>query len=88
MEAVKTDCFYLFDGRPVTIEKILPFDGRRRVEIKHVQRTLKGKHEEVDFDCLEELTDKLANETIAKYNRTIRECNVRIHAFNECLRYM
>jgi hypothetical protein len=86
---IDTGCFYVFENRPVAIKEILhPVSDRLMVRIRHIQRTLKDKQEDVFFDCLQILTPELAEEIIEKYNRTIGECNVRIHAFNECLRYM
>ena len=94
---MKTDCFYVFQNKPVAIVEMLPDNGGRKMaKIRHIQRKA-DRHgnisdteemEDVFCDCLIELTHKVADDLIKKYYRTIGECNMRIHALNECLSYM
>lgn len=82
-------CFYVFENQAVSIKEMLgDVAGRQMVRIRHITRTKNEAEEDVFADCLQELTPNLAKTIIKKYNKKIGECNVRIHAFEECLRYM
>jgi hypothetical protein len=85
--------FYLYDGRhPVVVNKLL---CGTLAEVRFIEDqttddgdVLPEKVEVVEIAKLEVLTRDLAEESIRRVNRVVGMCNMRIHAFNECLRYL
>jgi hypothetical protein len=86
---MKTDCFYVYNGFPVAITKVLS-DGM--AEIRYIERRTQEKIETVPADKLKELTEELAVSSINKLcklrDRAAGKYNVVIHAYEECLEYM
>ena len=86
---MKTDCFYVYAGRPVAIEKLLDGD---MAEIRHIQRDLDNLTEVVPCSHLTELTQKMAVTNINKLcelrDQQAGKYNMVIHAYEECMRYM
>jgi hypothetical protein len=78
-----TSVFYIYKGNPVAI-----VDINELVKIRHINRLYEDQIEEVDAKELKMLTHELAQKHIDHINNLIGECNMRIHAFNECLSYM
>lgn len=88
---MKTDCFYIWSGYPVTIEELLKDN---MVKIKHIQLSCRDKErfEVVHQDHLTEMTEKLAVTNINKLcklrDQAAGKYNLVIHAYENCLRYM
>lgn len=79
-----TSVFYVYKGNPVTIVRV---EGET-IRIRYIDRMYDDREDEVAETELVPLTDKLAAKYIRHIGEVIGECNMRIHAFNECLRYM
>lgn len=82
---MKTDCFYVYDDQAVAVREVIP-DGTVRIEF--IQRTKPVKHAIVLQSALEEMTPQVIQRLRLKYNRMITQCNLRLHAIQECERYM
>lgn len=68
----------------VAIEEI----NGSNASIRYIQRNLHDKKEVVALNLLTPFTHETAKELRNKYNKYIGESNMRIHAIDECLRYM
>lgn len=86
--------FHLYDGQhPVAVEE--PIMGGN-VRIRYIEREVgpdgdisdEDRMEIVPAEKLEPLTPALAKLCLNSLDKIVRKCNIRKHAFNECLRYM
>lgn len=78
---MKTDCFYVFENKPVAIisQRLQESSGRWMAKVRHIMRRCDKHGNILDKDDIEEVfCDKLQELTP----------NIRIHAFNDCLAYM
>lgn len=86
--------FHLYDGQhPVAVEDLVMGNQAR---IRYIERIVgpdgdiadEDRIEIVPVEKLEPLTRDLANLCLKSLDKIIRKCNIRKHAFNECLEYM
>lgn len=86
---MKTDCFYVCNGFPVTIDQLM---GDDMVKIIQLSCDDKEKFDIVPQSTLTELTEELAVGSVNKLcklrDQAAAKYNVVIHAYEECLRYM